>query len=218
MECYDEEKEFYVIPDRICMSKRTKNWIHAEEKSLPKRLGLIQKEIALRFIDIVFGNNDEYDSIKLTVDSLVNQTLPPKYIGVVRPPMAKYSLRHLATLLQHIPIPWRVQRIDDPDLEQCLWEDLIVSSPAYKDANFYSTFQAGFIVPETFGEDINKQVNNEFLEFTALTPNSTGNGWTVPRIMYDYFMGNKQFPLPVKLKELGCPTIPVTKVVQNFPE
>lgn len=215
MECYDEEREFYVIPGRICMSKRPDRWAYANA-SLEKQKEQIEKEIRIKFLAIVRGNDNETDSIKRTLNSLYRQRLMPVVVSVIRPPAAAYSMKDIDSILSDSPVEWRIQRILDPELEQCLWEDLVVDS--VKQCNFYSVFNAGFEVPENFFEDINDKVHNHLLEFGALTANSGGNGWTVPRIVYDYFMGNKQFALDFKLKELECPTIPVTNVVKNFPQ
>lgn len=216
LECYDEEKEFYVIKDHTCMYKRPNNWIYAQH-SLEDQEAQIKKEIQIRFQAIVIADDkDGLEVIKSTVESLFGQTLKPIHIAVVR---TKHNIVRPIEIIEFLKdrgIRWKIENIVDETIPVYKYEDLVVDF--VKDSHMYSVFKAGTKVPNNFFIDINDKIHNNALSFAALMPNSQGSGWTIPRSVYSYFMGNKQLSLLTKIEGFEWPTLPVTQVVTNFPQ
>ncbi len=216
-ECFDEEKEFYVIRNRKCMYYRDDMW---KWKDLPfdKQKELMEKEIQLRFQAIVIAGVESDDTTGLfaTIDSLCAQELKPVHIAVVRPPLCKIKPSVVVDYLQETGLRWKLENVLDVEHNEEKYEDLVVDF--IKDTHMYSRFNAGTIVPPDFFSTLNHKVHNDMFNFSALTPNSEGSGWTIPRSIYVYFMGNKQLTLLAKLEGHECPMYPVTEIVPSFPQ
>lgn len=216
IKCYDAEKEFYVIPGRRCMYMRTEDWKHKHQPwGYQKRK--IDNEIELQFQAIVVaGLGDDDEGLRATLDSLYEQELKPYHIAVVRPPLCHLHPRKVLNYFaEKSGILWKIENVLDIEYPVEKYEDLIVDF--VKNTNMYSRFNAGTVVPPDFFSTINYRVHEEMFAFSALMPNSEGSGWTIPRSIYVYFMGNKQLTLLTKLEGYECPTFPVTEVVPSFP-
>jgi hypothetical protein len=215
VDCYDEEKEFCVIPNHKCMYLRPENWKYANEPLLIQKKKM-EKEIQIRFQAIIVAGQEENPyGLFHTLDSIYSQELKPVHVAVIRPPGCLLKPSVVVDYLKPKGIRWKVENILDFDYPKTKWEDLIVDF--VKDTHMYSVFNAGTIVPPEFFSTINDKIHNEMLSFSALTPNSEGSGWTIPRSIYVYFMGNKQLSMLTKLEGHECPMYPATEVVPNFP-
>lgn len=216
MECYDDEKQFYVIPSRSCPYFRDDTWVH-KDLPLSDKMGKMEKEIQIRFQAIVVADKrDSTEGLFSTLDSLYAQELKPVHIAVVRPPECLLKPRPIVEYFQAKGGRWKIQNILDIEFLTSKYEDLIVDF--VKDTHMYSVFRAGTVVPSDFFSTINYKVHHEHFNFAALLPNSEGSGWTIPRSIYVYFMGNKQLTLKEKLEGYECPMYPVTEIVPSFPK
>jgi hypothetical protein len=212
LEVYDDEREFFVINGVKCLSWRPENW-QWNNLALEIQKQKIHDEIAIHFHVIVFDNNNLED-IKATLSSLNKQVLPPIKITLIRRPNNTLSTHQLADLLTDSKIPWRLEDIHENLTEEQII-DIIV--PFVK-ATVYTVFQAGFEVPQTFFDNLNTKINDEFLYFAMLSPNSTNNGLSVVQQIHTAYQGNKEKSLRTKLEEDKCPfIIPITTILPTFP-
>jgi len=215
IEAYDEEKEFYVIDKRICMYKRPESWKHAD---LPhdEQITTIKEEIKIPLHVIIMG--EDFDDICKTINSLVAQEVQPAHITVLRPygsVLHDTKIRTITSYLDQSGIPWKLQNILNPDVEPEKYEDLVVdiAKPRY-----YMTLNAGCEIPSDTIRILNEKINEELFRFYVLTPNSEGNGWTVPWMTYQLFNGNKKGSLLDKLKDNQCQLHSINQIVPSFPE
>lgn len=80
-ECYDEEKEFYVIQDRWCPAQRTDNWLKRyRKKNIHK---VLANELLLKTDCIIYAYNSTTENIITTLDSLCNQEIKPSNIVII---------------------------------------------------------------------------------------------------------------------------------------
>ena len=77
-EAYDEDKEFYVIKNRTCIEFRTTRWKHINEPLWDQK-DRLRQENEIRYQAIIIVNDNLQDTLT-TLDSLVNQSIPPRYI------------------------------------------------------------------------------------------------------------------------------------------
>ena len=218
IEAYDDEKEFYIINGFKCLYWRHDNWEHYD-KPLDVQRKQVSKEIAIKFHAIVFANNS-LDDIRHTLNSLLEQKLPPTHITLVRYansallPSQLYQI-FMAEKWKSSNIVWRIENIVIFDQADNTIIDLIV--PFVK-ATVYSVFYAGFKVPEEMFENLNFQINEQLLYFAMLLPNKFNNGLTVVQQIHERYQGNKDESLKIKLEKDECPCIyPIHKILPEFP-
>jgi hypothetical protein len=82
LEVFDEDKEFYVINDRVCMYKRSHNWRKEYKNDIE---GQLRTELDMTYVAIVIANDtSDLKDIESTCVSLYEQSLPPDMIIVIR--------------------------------------------------------------------------------------------------------------------------------------
>jgi hypothetical protein len=214
LEVYDEEKEFYVINDTVCMKKRYPTWTHAKGYDRSEQVKQIDQEIAIEYAAIILENSNPF-GVQKTIQSLINQQLKPKCIIVIVRNNSGTNSRGYIPLLNHLGIAWKIENfINDYNDSQ-----LIDYAVAHIKEPIYSVFQAGFIIPALTFYDINSAVHNDFLNFAMLTPNSTNNGMVVVRQAHNQFGGNIEQTLEEKLDTVTplC-KYPITQILPYFPK
>ena len=217
IEAYDEDKEFYVLHKLKCPYKRLDSWKYSNEP-LEIQKEHVQKEANVHFHAIIFLNDDIEDANR-TLQSLINQKLPPVQITLVRLLGSKVHPVDLANLCQTIRnISWRVENLTV--IVESEDEILKLILPFIK-TNVFIVFQAGFIVPDNTLIDISKEVVENLQSFIMITPNSTKNGTVCIKQLYSQYAAYTGNTLQEKLEKDGCPQellIPITKIVPNFPK
>lgn len=217
LEVFDEEKEFYVINKTKCTYMCTKGW-KLENEPLQTQIIHIKSLLKIVYELIIIVNvNDNIEDVKVTVDSALNQTLPPTYITIIRLHESKILPSTLYSFAQTITgkvKDWKVQNcIRTGDHIELL--DIVIP---FSKAPISALFYAGFDIPKDTFEQINYALHEKFLQITLLLPNSTGNGLFIPNAIHKVYQGSYQAPFLQKLKDDKCPyLIPITEVVKNFP-
>lgn len=213
LEAYDNDKEFFVINKTKCLYNRPKEWPLANG-TLEEQVAHILKCIRIIY-EIIIVANDNIDDLKLTINSALAQTLPPKQITIIRRHECKILPSELYHLCKDLPLKWKVENCirTSPDNIELL--DMIIP---FSTNPICAMFYAGFEIPLTTFEQINYQIHENFLRMTLVMPNSTGNGLVVPAFIHKCYQGSYQKSLIEKLKDDECPyLIPITQIVENFP-
>lgn len=212
IEAYDHEKEFFVIKNRLCLYKRTEKWPYhdAEEK---KQVTQIQKEIRLQYKAIVY-HNDNLDDLKKTLTSLLNQTLRPTSLAVIKRVDSKEHRAYLLELLKHVNIPWRIENITNNDVSYWQAVDFAVM---HKPNNYYAVFNAGCDIPKDTFEIINHKMVEELKPIAIVKPNSNGDGLISSHVIH---MATEDFRSRGVLENMKerLPLFPcITELCPNFP-
>lgn len=79
-ECYDEEKEFFVIPNRMCMKKRNKGWAQNNEDFDIQKYA-INKELTPLIHAIVIPKNIE--ELEQIIIGLIEQSELPHFVSII---------------------------------------------------------------------------------------------------------------------------------------
>lgn len=211
IEAYDEDKEFYVINNRLCNYCRNSEWGSKVDKHLWTTIVKLQAK--LTYFTIIFANDSLYD-IENTINSLIKQDIAPKAIAVIKYP-SSIKASKITSLLNKTGIKWRLENIVDNELTKNKAVDIAVNN--FKSLPYYAVFNAGFEVPTNMFSDIDNAINVDMLTFGMLTPNSQENGKFVPTGIHRALQGNFETTLEEKLIESETPCYPITSIVQNFP-
>jgi hypothetical protein len=94
---YDEDKEFFIIPNYICMGYRTEEW---REKHKSANLAeLVKEESTLKYHAIIFLKH-QTDLAKQRIEELQAEAIPPEAITIVRPLDSLSDTREILSILQ----------------------------------------------------------------------------------------------------------------------
>lgn len=178
-ECYDEEKEFYVLRDKCCVFKRTKNTNQTFEE--------IRNSARLKFNIVIKVQNDStLDDIIKTLDSAVEQNLKPEHIVIaVNNPNIKVVdvIDKVGGDFNYKGVSYGVSmiRIVQHDSEGIVF----AVSPLLKHP-WVAVFDAGYSIPSDFCSSINFAVNYEFETILYVLPEE-GDGTVINAAAYHYF-------------------------------
>jgi hypothetical protein len=130
--------------------------------------------------------NDSLADLQVTVESLKNQSIPPKRITVIRYNDNRLRPPQIVQYLQTLEnIAWaNANRINDGrDL------DSLIHSASTNEP-IAVVFNAGFVVPDGLFEELDIKVNDQYLRFALILPNSSGNGMILSTYIFKAVGGN----------------------------
>lgn len=213
LECYDSDKEFYVINDIKCAYYRNHQW--AYNKS-PPYLDEVYEETKFKYQAIIVADQN-FNDVKTTVNSLVGQSLKPSHISIIRPIGSKIIPRILAEYLIGLSIPWRSENAVDQQLTINNHIDIILDFTHFDN---YVVFQAGFVVPQDTFSYIDRHIRDRTFPYLVLLPNSSNNGLLMPCSLHIALHGNQSTSIIDKIQKkesLSKRTVPINIAIPNFP-
>ena len=217
IEVEDNEKEFYVIDEKICMLKRESTWANYDKKKTCSELAQqARKECKIKYQVLITNNHNDLPSLEKTILSLSNQTIKPSHITIIHPDAIPINRLDLCTILQATGIPWNVKNVLTTDTNPIYWMTILLQKCSFP---FIGIFNAGIDVPLNTFEDIDNYINDDLQYFLALTPNDSEQGFVIPYTVYSHF--NEKDRTRTFLEFLNdnlCQTTPICKVVHNFPK
>jgi len=222
LEVIDEtEKEFYVIDGIFCMWCRNPEWAKSHKTS--EWLSDIEKEMRILYQVIIWAN-DNIDDLRKTVESAVNQTVPPKHITVIRPPRCKLQPPNIISVLNEVcvledgtPIQWRNQNcIDNIEDTSLTVDDLL----EFVGLPYYGIFNAGYEIHPRLFEVLGNKINNEMFKFAVIEPDKDGNGYIASTSIHKFYVGNVEKPLLEKIRDDECYQMiyPIEKLLHSCQE
>lgn len=190
LEVYDNEKEFYVINKKKCLSYRESDWLNKINcKDLGEASKILAEENAIKYIAVIYleesTTKEEFETI---ISSLSEQKTPPKGLMIVTDKYKQYNfnIKDIIPVLNGSNIHWRLQNFIDESMtyEQKI-KAIIKSAPIdrfyyliypskYKINNFAEKIDALIQEGEAFGcININ---GNLFFSYLTLTYVQNLNG------------------------------------------
>tara|TARA_R110000744_G_scaffold73552_2_gene147266 strand:+ start:17304 stop:18107 length:804 start_codon:yes stop_codon:yes gene_type:complete len=189
----DEDNEFYVINDRICIYHRDKKWVDKYPKSEVKNI--VEAQTKTPYHAILIRDKDKtIDDINRTVKSLANQHNPPTIVSVINMDIDgsnyDFSMQMEKTFKEYDEkFSWRAQNIVDSDrtARECI--DLAIDATYFKNAyTFYITFEAGFLVPANFTKELHDAFSVSQILFAF--PIDNINGLLCNKLLHRKHTGN----------------------------
>ena len=225
LECYDEEKEFFVINNAYCLFYRNKESVEGMNLEELYKNTRKQMEIMYQLI-IYFEDSDDVDSVCRSIVSAVNQKIIPQIVTIINRSPKQGVGKDIAEFFKKYDKDiniWRVQNLINKSLtrEDCI--DIVLDGTMYKNFSFYSVINAGFELPEVFSTELDSAINDDIVTFGMLLPNEDGNGMVVPKYTHKVHNGNSHgIYLESKIREVSCNSqaqiLPISQVCQSFPK
>lgn len=187
-----EEKEYFLIEDRICNTCRDETWAKKHQKDIIKD---VFDEIQIRYLIIVLAN-DNWEDITKTIQSIHEQSLPVEEIVLVRKQDSIFSATSLSELLANKGFKhWRLGRFLT-DNQFIYYTDGIVGDA--RNTNYYMSISAGKVLHRDTFKKIDKLVNEELVQFSLAY---TDDMPIIPTAVHYFLDGNKERPLLDKINE-----------------
>ncbi len=170
LECYDEEKEFYVMPEVQCMCMRPIGWVLNRPKDEWEDAVNKELEIPARAIVLMQIDTTEQE-IKRSIADLSDQILKPNDVTVIRPHDNKLvTPLTLANALgtggfNH----WKVENIMDRERLERNAINLVLHTRTH---TYTACFRAGKQIPAGFFKTLNDKIIYHFFNFGILTNNN----------------------------------------------
>jgi len=192
-EAYDEEKEFYIIPNKWCYWYRDNKWKH-KDLSLTNQLKQTKKELQITYNVIVFYKDDVKD-LRKTLQSLKDSILQTQHITVVRQISSNTTPSKLIDIIKDYGISWRLQNNihDKVSKEEAI--DLCIDIIHY---NYYIVCDAGYWFSDALMNTINWKIFNQLYTFIGALPDDN-NITILSYILHKTNNGNAEKPLLDKI-------------------
>lgn len=195
IEAYDNEKEFYIINQRICLNKRTQEWAERFKGRNLKKVVINQLE--LKWHPIIFFNNTA--NLLKSIDSIKKQKIQPIHVTVINPAASPVPAHKITKWIKGFA-SWRVQGMED-EISRYDQIDLVIDKYRYP---LYFIIDAGFELDSNMINKLNTLINEELLTFGMII-NEEKTLYIIPTIMHERFGGNAfGVSLEEKIRE-KCP-------------
>ena len=194
IEAYDDNKEFYVIQDKICVYYRNHEFI--EKLRLSNRediLTKIKSELRAPYhLILFFREDDTQEDLEKCIQGAANQKIKPKVFTVINKFNKHVEASKIMEIVNHYGFDyWRIQNAANLEFE---WDrdliDLSYDSTKKHKYLFYSVFETLQGIPFSFSEEIHDAMYEDLHVFSCLLPNNNGNGLTVLRIAQEKYSGS----------------------------
>jgi len=195
IEAYDEEKEFYVIRGMFCMACRDTKWGQEHSKLKEIWADIVKKQMEVCYHVIILLRRAGASSLVVTLESLLEQEIPPKKVTVVRKPSIDISPAKIANTLKKYPWRWKIQNVvEDFNDGYCI--DIVLNHE--KKIPFYIEIESGYMFPQEFSTQFNNSINEELVRFPLAQSNSVK---IVPSAIHLAYQGNQESSLKDKLEK-----------------
>lgn len=204
IEAYDDEKEFYVVKNRICPVKVNINsdWYKSRQfLSSEDLLKEVRETIRLHCDAIVVVPlGSSLSEVIDTVDSLKNQLYQPEKIILVNE--SGFKPIQLINIVKPTGIHYSVEQVQEKLHEDEKLLRLVQIGAKKVKSNYYSVFESGYIVPNDYYSSIDEALHEKFERFLCLEPEEGISGLFVSMRMHKALCGNSEGSLVDKIKLL----------------
>lgn len=208
VEAYDEEKEFFVIKNRLCPFYRDQKWLDAFSGRPDSDIEKILKfETMSSFhLIILLQKDSEFKDLEETVRSVEFEfeNVPPSQVTIVRPRgLSQIKAKDIKDLFNGIPVRWRIENllVDKTDSQ------IIHSVQKTIKSQYYCVCKAGYKLPVNYFRTVHKAVIDNLLQFGMVEVEEGDlNGIIIPLHVHEYwyFHGHIEKTIPENIKEYQC--------------
>ena len=166
IEAFDDKgKEFFVINDRACVMKRSKEWASQFAKAALKDIVLNQAKIPYHVMLILEREQDIPQLIK-QVSVLDGQDTPPTIVSIVSTctpdSLYKMNMKISALINKFNNIEYRIQNTIDADRTVRELIDLAADATHFKHkTSYYLVFEVTKEIPPFFSKDLADAIYND---------------------------------------------------------
>ncbi len=184
IEAYDEEKEFNIVNNDVCLLKRPTNSSCSLEQA--------RKEISIRYNAVViFKTSTTRKQLEKTIKALQEQDIPPSLICVIAPFGLQIDVDMVTTVLKKNDVrQWKVECQLNPDTMEN-YVDRFVETTTEKQP-WYLVVNSDYILPKDYLKQINKRYILDLEQFGLVKPvDEERNGLLVKTIFHAYLGGSR---------------------------
>lgn len=196
IEAYDEEKEFYLVKNKICMYYRSNELFKDYTKEQ------VAKQNQFKFDSYIYiDNTSTLEQVQQSLDSLLDQTLQPtRIVFILNQGQIKPS--QIRVLGHTIPksIKWKTEIIINSDLDIFSSTDF-VASQLKKEISHYSVIKAGTKLPSNTLYDFNDLILNKLECLLVIYINE--HEYIISKHTHRMLGGNSNSSLVAKLISIG---------------
>lgn len=201
----DDNKEFFVINDRLCKMSRSPKWKDRQKnQDIISLLEVAREEIKFKYHAIIFFTN--IYNLDITITNLTRQTVVPKEITVVRPFSSKILPSIIKdTIMKDVKIKWNIKSLVDSD-DYYEGVDMAIRGTQIP---YYAIIRDGLDFDNDVFEKIQQKINDDLFQF-GMIKGDENDHLTIVNFPFHYLMrGNKGIKLEDKFKEenITCPKI-----------
>lgn len=204
------ESNYFKIVNRYCTSCRNDEWAEHHEGNLIDRM---YEELTAKLMDVIIViTNNRLDRFLETMESVLNQTTPPKKIIVsASSNVFRKTINRIISELKNKKVKlWQVTQasshMDPSGITQRLLDDwdYINYGNGKSDALYFTTIKSGFCIPVNFIETIDELINKNMERFVLVKPMSDDyNGMIVQNKIFRMVGGNSEKTIVEKIELLA---------------
>jgi hypothetical protein len=196
----DSNKEFKLINGRFCMFYRNEEVMKAYSSSTWQDIVKLQTKVPYHAI-VFFDKDSKYKELKKTLLSLQDQEVSPNLVTVFNMAFVDYSEEEgrgetvapskLLELLQSFNFhQYSLKNVYDQNLDKRDLTDLAFDNNKEKPYPFYTTFDAGFLVPKDFSKELNDAILIDMKQIGFVKSVEGINGMIVNKTTHKKHGGN----------------------------
>ena len=195
-EVYDEDKEFYVIRDRICLKCRDHNWRERYSKLDNEQIKqLVDWQAQVQYQVVIIMESNSVAPLTNTLSSLDEQKIIPKKVVVVNQNEVGAKPGKIISKLKTDKWAWKLQNIEfGREHHECV--DLVIKMN--RQYPYYVVCKDGYMFDRDFSTELNHSLLEDLKTFGVAKDR---NIEIVPTIFHMIHNGNKGKLLTDKFKD-----------------
>lgn len=209
-EAYNEEQNYYVIPNRKCSMDRTVGWAAKQKTiSIPEWIRLAEEEIVGRMVDVVvlvhlWNSKEEIEGFLHILDNQSWGHVANVHLMLVDT-MDSYSVKlvpseYIKMLSKH-NFKWKFHHIVDKNMS---YGDMINRVGDKCTSYYYAVFEPDFLLPTNFVEKLFDRTYRKLKAFSVAEPAYFLSGLIVQSKAHRVVQGHgREKSAETKLKELA---------------
>jgi len=189
MEVFDNEKEFYVINNRICLYYRNKiHYCLAPYDDISEIKSIVRKAMQVKYqFIIIYKQDQDIQHLDITLSSLDKQSISPQILTVINRNLDQVSNKSILHDLEYRSHIWKVHGAINLDLSDEAYVDIVFDATKNKSYSFYITCNAGSCLPNDFIANLDHAINDELQTFHMIVDDDIE---IVPKHIHEIFGGN----------------------------
>lgn len=162
LEVYDNDKNFYVLNNKKCLSYREQTWLDKQNKDADL-YEIVRQENLLKYVVLMpIQKTSTLDQIKTAFDSILNQEILPSGILIYQNRLEQNKINN-ADLLEYLQsidknILWRIKNFIDKDMSDS--DRLRASIASCMINRFYLLVDLETSIPDGMISNIQKFIDN----------------------------------------------------------
>ena len=183
----NEDKTFFTLDNFVCRYIRPSFW--GKDLTDDQRIEKIQLETMIDLAAAVIVDEDNFGNLELTIDELINQSMPFKEIIFVNSFNNKSNFSKILKIIEDKKIKtfWSLKQVVDPEIGIQYGIDLAFASCK---SIFVAKLICGEKINTNFVEKIN-EYHQQMHKFLVLKPkNSLEHCLVIQRYVYEMVQGN----------------------------